>query len=526
MAQINKKSLYSLIPPYIISISALLAVSLYINGGHFIYVLDDPYIHMAIAKNFVTHGLWAVNAMAYVSATSSPLWSLIISGVYFISGVNIFAPFILNLLFSIAVIITAYRILASFKAVKYINAVMAVFILASPLPALLFTGMEHTAQIFFALLFAYLSAELIDKNKNFGRILPLIIISAILTSLRYEDIFLVFSASLIFTLRKKYVAAFLVFAAAVLPIIIYGLISESHGWMFLPNPVLIKSKIADFTAMEVLKIPVRAVKRMFEPDILFLIPPIIFVFIKNYRIKISEWNNKQVMFFVFLISYVLHMIFAQTGWFFRYEAYLVSLGIVILWLNIYDYLPGLINGASCPKWFIKLKPFIYVVIVLSLCARSASSFLVPQSSNNIYNQQYQMAMFVKSLPAEVTIAANDIGTINYYSDNKIVDLWGLADIDIAKLKLDKAYTTEKISMLTKEKKVKLAMVYRPWFEQYGGLPEHWQKIGEWKMTRLNIVCGNETVSFYSLDSSCTDSYRKKLDEYSKLLPESVRYTIY
>jgi hypothetical protein len=74
---------------------------------------------MTIAKNFVTSGNWAANKMDFSSATSSPLWSLAISGVYFIFGVNIYTPFILNLLFGIFAIYAAYYILHKSGIKKY-----------------------------------------------------------------------------------------------------------------------------------------------------------------------------------------------------------------------------------------------------------------------------------------------------------------------------------------------------------------------------------------------------------------------
>jgi hypothetical protein len=83
-----KGNLYRAISFFMIFTAGLLLISLYLNDWHFIYVIDDPYIHMTIAKNFSTVGLWAVNGMSFVSATSSPLWSLIISGFYFITGVH------------------------------------------------------------------------------------------------------------------------------------------------------------------------------------------------------------------------------------------------------------------------------------------------------------------------------------------------------------------------------------------------------------------------------------------------------
>lgn len=495
----------------------LLLVSLYLNSGIFIYVLDDPYIHMTIARNFSEYGLWAVNGLQFSSATSSPLWSLLIAGVFFITGSNVIVPFMLNIIFSAAVIFTVWKILNSFGLQKHSFVFMLIFIFATPLPALVFTGMEHIAQILAALFFVILCSRYVIKENKIS-LLYITLLAAVLTALRYEDIFLVFSVSLVLALRRKYAAALLIFMSGVIPVILYGLISTSHNWMFLPNPLLIKTRVWEFTLSGIAKIPLRAVKRISEPDIFFLVPPVIFIFTRNMRAKVSVWNEKQIIFVIFLITYLLHMTFAQTGWFFRYEAYLVSIGLIAIWLNIYEYLPEITDKQSHRRL---LKTAAMIIIFISIGWRSVSSFLVPQSSNNIYNQHYQMAMYVNTLPEKTIIAANDIGMLNYYTRNYIVDLWGLADIDAAKLKLTQGYDTEKISWLAKEKNVKLAVVYKDWFGQYGGISAGWEKIGEWKMNQLNIVNGNETVSFYSLDSVNTGMFSEKLEDFSKMLPQEV-----
>ncbi len=483
---------------------------------------------MTIAKNFVTSGHWAANKMDFSSAASSPLWSLAISGVYLIFGINVYTPFILNLLFGFLAICAAYYILYKSGIKKYSFAVLLIFLFTSPLTALLFTGMEHSAQIAFTLLFVYMGAKLIvSGEKSPGGVLWLILIAALLTGLRYEDVFLVLAVSVFLAVKKKYLPALLILLAGALPIIIYGIISSSHGWYFLPNPVLVKSKILDLSTVEILKIIPRAIKRTLEPDIIFLLPAMIFSAVTIFKNRKEPLTQKTVMLIIFISVYAVHMTFAQTGWFFRYEAYLVAMGVIVLYVYIYEHILC-IKGEDknmAPIYY-KLKPVIYVIMILSMAGRASSSFLVPQASNNIYEQQYQMAAFVDKYANGLNIAANDIGMLGYYTDNRIVDLWGLADIDVAGYKLKKTYNTDKIEEITQKNDVKFVIVYEHWFDQYGGLPADWVKIGEWKMNKLNIVCGAETAAFYSLDRSGTEMLRQKLAEFSKNIPPSVTFIPY
>src|SRR5579884_733752 len=70
------------------SLAQILTDSLQRNDGHFIYAFDDPYIHMAVAKNFLLHGVWGVTPYGFTSSTSSILWPILLVAAYEVTGVN------------------------------------------------------------------------------------------------------------------------------------------------------------------------------------------------------------------------------------------------------------------------------------------------------------------------------------------------------------------------------------------------------------------------------------------------------
>src|SRR6185436_17091297 len=73
-----------------------------LTEGHLVYALDDAYIHMAIAKNLALHGVWGVQAGTFSSSSSSPLWTLLLSGWFRAAGVSDAAPLVLNTLLGVA----------------------------------------------------------------------------------------------------------------------------------------------------------------------------------------------------------------------------------------------------------------------------------------------------------------------------------------------------------------------------------------------------------------------------------------
>jgi hypothetical protein len=252
---------------YLLSMAAFLLVSLSLNQGQFVYALDDPYIHMSISKNLVCHGSWSANNVNFTSTSSAPLWTLIISAAYFIFGINVIVSFVLNVLFGLLVILLSYQILSYYDVTKYVLLILTAIIFAAPLPALSFTGMEHNAQIAAAILFVFLSSKLIVSEKiKSGFIIALAVITAVLTGLRYEGLFLVLSVCILLILNKKIKYAFIIALLGAFPILMYGIISKANGWSFLPNTILVKSRLPSFSAVEIIKYSLTSFHKILVPS--------------------------------------------------------------------------------------------------------------------------------------------------------------------------------------------------------------------------------------------------------------------
>ena len=56
------------------------------TNGQFVFPLDDTYITMALAKNFALHGSWSISNGTFQSATSTPAFLLLLSGLYRLTG--------------------------------------------------------------------------------------------------------------------------------------------------------------------------------------------------------------------------------------------------------------------------------------------------------------------------------------------------------------------------------------------------------------------------------------------------------
>jgi hypothetical protein len=213
-----------------------------ITHGVFMYPYDDTFIHLTIADNLLK-GTWGINENEFASASSSPLYTLILTFFRLFSKTTL-TPFIVNCLAGAGIVIALH----SWLKKHFVNsigqaAILLLVVFFTPLPLLIVSGMEHTLQCLFSFLFIFYFSDWLADNKTSNKALPVkILIFSVLTStIRYEGLFLIGIACVLLLLHRKFLQSFLLGFVALLPLIVYGLISLSKGNYFLPNSVLVKS---------------------------------------------------------------------------------------------------------------------------------------------------------------------------------------------------------------------------------------------------------------------------------------------
>ena len=94
------------------SIAGLLVISLRGTGGQIVYALDDPYIHMAMAKNLALHGVWGVSSEGFTSSSSSLAWTALLALFFKVFGARDVIPFVLNVLLATVTVVVVWRMLS------------------------------------------------------------------------------------------------------------------------------------------------------------------------------------------------------------------------------------------------------------------------------------------------------------------------------------------------------------------------------------------------------------------------------
>lgn len=520
-------------------VSALLFLSLEKNDGHIVYALDDPYIHMAMAKNFAEHGVWGVTKYGFTSSTSSPLYTLLLSALYFIFGVNEITPLILNILFAIILLTVVYLILRRYKIEYFYNLIVLIsLIIFTPLPTLVFVGMEHIIQIILVILFVYFSAKLIassdESQKEWFKSyeIILLILAPLVTAIRYEGLVLLAVVCALIFIYRKFMYSIILGLVGTLPVAIYGLISVSKGWYFLPNSIILKERaniLPYFIAHHQIQlIPVEI--QFLELLCAYIIFIALYYFL-NHNILKKRIKKEILIMNVILISLgIINFLFAGVGWFYRYDAYLVALGIFIIALSLseikgFKFSIGRINRKNMAKYLLIVISFILIITLLSnpLESRGFESLKeTPQATNDRYLGHIYPAQFVATYYNNSTIAVNDLGAMSFYTDARILDIYGLGSKEpVYYLEETGKYNKSEVDIWTKQQSTEIAILQPEWIVISPRIPDSWQMAGQWN-TPQNVAFGDTTIGIYAVNYSKKDELIKNLKKFSSALPEEIK----
>jgi len=484
------------------------------TGGHFSYPLDDTYIHMALARNLAFHHVWGITPDAFGAASSSPLYTLLLAVLFKYTGAHLITPLLINAVaavFLLAVLNGALRSEGLGATARFV--VLLGVIIFTPLPTLVLSGMEHTLQCLFSFLFIY---RICSSQRRLSW--DVLLYAFLMCATRYECLFLVAVAGIILLFQRHILVAFALGVAALLPVVAFGLYSMHMGSYFLPNSILLKSGTGDgikaFISsifVDKLTLSKQGITGIATQRLLLILPLVYLAFRKVLE--------PRYRYFLLILTggVLLHLCLASTGWFYRYEAYLVLNACMITGICFAKY------GASV----LRLRPlarlffiFTALYLVLPLGLRSSAAFSkAPRACLNIFEQQYQMGLFLHRYQDTAAVAANDIGAISYLSNIHTLDLWGLGNISVARSKRGHYWTPSFLDSLSRASHVRVAIVYDSWFDT--ALLHRWTRVGTWTIPD-NVICGDETVSWYTLDPAYADTLRGQLQEYGSALPREVK----
>ena len=510
------------------TIAALLVLGLERTGGRLVYALDDTYIHMAIAKHLARDGVWGVTPYAFGSSSSSPLWTALLAIAHWILGPNEAVPLVLNVVFaSICLGAISSRLRDRLGAWRSFATLIALIAL-TPLPVIVFCGMEHALHILLMVWFVFGAAALpeMERNPSPRRSMPfsMLVLAGLLPLVRYESLFAILVVAALLTARRHHRDAIALVSSALIPVALYGGYSIWHGWFALPNSVLVKG-----TPGGALEAPWRVPSQLLKSSPLAALIGISFALLATDWLRgRRQWARGDVLPGVFLAVSLIHLQLASVGSHYRHEAYLMVLGILGVAWRLFpagELEAEPVPGATRRRVLQAIRIAVVVLGVAAAWRRGVAFERTPIAMQNIYQQQYVMGLFLARGYSGQPVAANDIGAINYLADLRCLDLMGIASMPIARLRLEGRRKAAEVDRVVRESGARIAVVYESWFgNQYvteDRIPERWGvPLARWVIAD-NVVCGGDTVSFFALDPSEREALAAHLQAFTPLAPNQV-----
>ncbi|HPC84022.1 MAG TPA: hypothetical protein P5234_11510 [Thermoanaerobaculaceae bacterium] len=495
------------------------------NGGLLVYALDDAYIHMAVAKNLVEHGTWGTDPGAFAPATSSLAWPLLLAAVFALAGPTDAAALWLAFGSALALLAAARRELARAGTPPLLQlACLVGLVLATPMPALVVTGMEHLLHATLTVVLASLAATRLasESEPERGRLAAsgwdLGGIAALAVATRYEALFLAGLIALTLGWRRRWRAALAVAAGSALPVVAFGLVSTAHGGLFLPSSLLLKSAAASsLHGLSSWSLLAGWYARVaYTPELLVLL---LLALQLAWGAARHGRRRDLALGALFAGTVVIHCLLAGVGWLFRYEAYLVGLGVLAVLEPAARRLGEELAASGPParRW-LAAAAAVLALLPLAVRAGQALARAVP-ATGNVYGQHIQMARFVRAHLEGRTVALNDIGAVSYLTSAHVVDVYGLADVEVALARLSGSFDSAWLASHAAARDVEAALVYEGALG--GKTPPGWHRVGAWRLGR-NVVCGDDTVLVFAVRPGSEAALRAAFAQFARTLPAGVQ----
>ncbi|MBN1577897.1 MAG: hypothetical protein JW913_15160 [Chitinispirillaceae bacterium] len=494
---------------------------LVMNSGHFIYTLDDPYIHLALAEN-ITRGHYGINPNEFSAPSSSIVWPFILAPFAFLKHFEL-VPLLFNFIASLGTVVFFTRIVRRSirldnkkSKIVVITFLIAGLIVCTNVIGLIFTGMEQSLQVLFTIMIIDgLMADSENEIRRSSLAIPIILGPLI----RYENLAVSLAAIGYLCFRKRFHIAAVCTLSITLLVTSFSLYLTKMGIGPIPTSLLAKSSVVggdkNITAL-LYNLSANLVSSFTKSRGLLLICALAVL-------SIVQWTSANIrgrlLAGAVSSAILMHLLAGSYGGYNRYEIYIWTAAAVTMIYMFGEMVYRFLMSSLGKKVMPALVVLFGVMTVVSCFPYILGVFEVPFASNNIYEQHFQMRRFAIDFYRE-SIAVNDIGLVSYRNGNYVLDLAGLASKKALTYNKMKNPGSAWMDELAQEKNVKFAMIYETWFD---GVPGNWIRAGELHLGKKMVTPADSVVSFFACDSEMYNETRGVLEEFGKTLPAGVKF---
>jgi len=511
---------------YAVVTAVVLAACLRVSDGRLVYVLDDPAIHLAIARNLAEHGTWGVEPGHFESASSSPVWTMILAaGVAVLPAGEEALALVLNLVAGVAVLALLARAQTVLRpgigrpldaAATVVIAVVVLF-----LPGAAVVGMEHVLHLALLLVAVPLLLRTAPSRSRAAAVAPYLLLGvATLTRLETAFVAAGLGAALVLEalpwgrdaplpwrpVARRVVGLGL---ASGVPLVGYGLVNRAMGQELLPNSVAAKSDALN--GADRFPEPREVMERLtLDPLLTVLVGACIVLAIVGWRTR-ARWATFGA---AVAVTTGLHVTLAQVGWYERYQLYLIGLALLALaWA-----------GRDLPASFRRTRPHLVPLLVLLLLLTTTTKISLtveaPRGVADTYQQRYQAAVFLERYYDGQPVGTGELGYISLFHEGPVTDFFGLGDHEVLVGRREnqdpearRVFWTD----LVRRRGVRVAAIY-PTTLLFSA-PEDWILVGTWTIPREPFTAFDSDFQFWATVPEEVAPLTAHLEDFRDEMPE-------
>lgn len=481
-------------------VGALLAAVL-ARTGTFVYTLDDPYIHLTLARE-IAGGHYGLNPGEAAAPSSSVLWPFLLAPLAR-TGAAEALPLVLNVVFCACALVSLDGLLR--RCLGEATAGLRLLLLGLAIPFLgllvsVFNGMEHGLQIWLTVAGLAGLAEHAS-----GRPVPRWAYAALVLGpfVRYENLALTIPALAYLFWTGERRGALVALALLTIGLGAFSAFLLSRGLGALPSSVLVKQAATSRGLLPGVATRLKDTVTN-QRGVLLLAGAIALG-----GSALSRRRAERGLAAVGVATVALHVL--AGAYVYRYVVY-ASATVVLILLVLHGpalaarwrarpTATGLLAAASV---LLLMAPYVYLIAT------------IPAASHNIAEQQVQMARFVRDEWRQ-PVAVNDLGLVSWHSPAYVVDLIGLGSYDVVRAHL--ADPTDRwIAPLVRAHETDLAMIYPDWFSY---VPPEWARVGTLHISTANVTLGGDAVDFYATRPEAVAAITAALRRFRPTLPPGV-----
>jgi hypothetical protein len=503
------------------------------DGGSFTYAIDDPYIHLTIARNLATTGTYGIVPGVYESASSSPGWVVLLAALIRVApAAAVWLPLALNLLAAAAVLLLVIRsqsFLFRLESPLLRGLAYALLPLAMFLPGLVLVGMEHSLHALLVVGLLLLLARALQRPLSGRELAATAGLSLLAGSVRYETLFLAGGAAMalllaagapggeaargvvgraVARLRRREVWAF--FVPPLLVTAVLAAINLHNGQYALPNSVLAKSGLGAGQGLAGWVPSLGGIWGTLTEDLLasgLLLIGLAYLALRRLS------GPQSGLWLAWTLMAGLHVLYAKFGWFDRYQGYIVASGM-------------LLTLRSLPELQLRRGPahlrttLAAVVLLVALPGFKFSlEAQIPTYAQLIHQHQDAMGQFFAAEYAGQTIMVNDIGEVSWQHRGGLDDLWALGSYDILRAYRTGAMGPAFVGRLAARDHVQVVAV---WGALRNDIPAQFVEVARWSTSGTGRPDADNDVVFYAPGPAQAATLRLRMQAFASSLPAGVQ----